>query len=98
MTQNHLPESANALSETAHRILHDTFGYTEFRKPQFEIIESLAGGRNALVLMPTGGGKSLCYQIPALLRPGTAVVASPLIALMGVFGVRVKTLRQTKLV
>ncbi|MGD8574954.1 MAG: DNA helicase RecQ [Gammaproteobacteria bacterium] len=63
-------------------MLHDVFGYSEFRGPQLDIIESLLAGRNALVLMPTGGGKSLCYQIPALLRDGTAVVISPLIALM----------------
>jgi ATP-dependent DNA helicase RecQ len=69
---------------TAHAldILHRIFGYTEFRGEQQAIIEHVAGGGDALVLMPTGGGKSLCYQIPALLRTGTAVVVSPLIALM----------------
>jgi ATP-dependent DNA helicase RecQ len=64
--------------ETLHRI----FGYSSFRGPQAEIIDHLIAGGDALVLMPTGGGKSLCYQIPALLRPGTAVIVSPLIALM----------------
>ncbi|WP_077531053.1 DNA helicase RecQ [Vreelandella utahensis] len=68
--------------QAAHRTLRDVFGYDQFRGRQLEIIQSLVEGRNALVLMPTGGGKSLCYQIPALLRPGLAVVVSPLIALM----------------
>jgi len=63
-------------------ILRDVFGYPAFRGAQAEIIGHVAGGGDALVLMPTGGGKSLCYQIPALLRPGCAVVVSPLIALM----------------
>src|SRR6266700_1588444 len=55
-------------------ILRRVFGYDSFRGPQQEIIEHLVGGGDALVLMPTGGGKSLCYQIPALIRPGTGVV------------------------
>ena len=70
------------MSVTAQRILQDTFGYPAFRGRQAEIVETVAQGGSALVLMPTGGGKSLCYQIPALMREGVAVVVSPLIALM----------------
>jgi ATP-dependent DNA helicase RecQ len=63
-------------------ILQSVFGYTSFREPQGAIIQTVIDGGDALVLMPTGGGKSLCYQIPALARPGCGVVISPLIALM----------------
>ncbi len=69
-------------SPTALEILSRTFGYTSFRGAQEQIVTHVAGGGDALVLMPTGGGKSLCYQIPALLREGTGLVVSPLIALM----------------
>lgn len=63
-------------------VLRDVFGFDQFRGPQQAIVEHVSAGGDALVLMPTGGGKSLCYQIPALLRAGTAIVVSPLIALM----------------
>lgn len=86
-----IPISAATLDEktqqlrmpaTALDILHSVFGYTRFRGSQQAIVEHVIEGGDALVLMPTGGGKSLCYQIPALLRQGTGVVVSPLIALM----------------
>ena len=64
------------------QVLQEVFGYGAFRGPQAEIVSHVVGGGSALVLMPTGGGKSLCYQIPALCRSGVGVVVSPLIALM----------------
>ena len=70
------------LSARALHVLETVFGYPAFRGQQGEIVEHVASGGDALVLMPTGGGKSLCYQIPALLRDGVGVVVSPLIALM----------------
>ncbi len=69
--------SAGALAK-----LHEMFGYSAFRGAQGEIVDHVAAGGDALVLMPTGGGKSLCYQLPSLLRAGTGIVVSPLIALM----------------
>lgn len=66
----------------ARQILQDVFGYHEFRGKQQAIVEHVIAGHDALVLMPTGGGKSLCFQIPAIARPGVGIVVSPLIALM----------------
>jgi ATP-dependent DNA helicase RecQ len=70
------------MSSSPKKILGDVFGYTEFRGHQRSIIDATLQGRDSLVIMPTGGGKSLCYQIPAILRKGTGLVVSPLIALM----------------
>jgi ATP-dependent DNA helicase RecQ len=73
---------ADTAPDTPLELLNRVFGYPSFRGAQQRIIEHVSAGGDALVLMPTGGGKSLCYQIPALLRPGTGIVVSPLIALM----------------
>ena len=77
----HSPMTRSANS-SPQEILHTVFGYPAFRGDQEAIVEHIIGGGDALVLMPTGGGKSLCFQIPALAREGTAIVVSPLIALM----------------
>ncbi len=69
-------------TDAAVRILQTVFGHSSFRLRQDEVIEDLLAGRDAMVLMPTGGGKSLCYQVPAMLRDGVGIVVSPLIALM----------------
>jgi ATP-dependent DNA helicase RecQ len=68
--------------QSMHTVLHDVFGFDQFRGAQEDIVKHVVGGGDALVLMPTGAGKSLCYQIPALVRDGVGVVVSPLIALM----------------
>ncbi|HTW13512.1 MAG TPA: DNA helicase RecQ [Nocardioides sp.] len=90
-------------SHTPTEVLSRVFGYDAFRGDQSQIIDTLVGGGDALVLMPTGGGKSLCYQIPALVRPGTGIVISPLIALMqdqvdalAALGVRASFLNSTQ--
>ncbi|MDN5898662.1 MAG: DNA helicase RecQ [Brachybacterium sp.] len=77
LRQDHTGQTGRALE-----ILSTVFGYDAFRGDQAEIIEQVASGGDAVVLMPTGGGKSLCFQIPSLLRAGTGIVVSPLIALM----------------
>ncbi len=81
-----IAHSSATSSQTCHAILEEVFGYAQFRGPQQAIIEHVANGGDALVLMPTGGGKSLCYQIPAIARQraglGISIVVSPLIALM----------------
>ena len=68
--------------ETKLDILRRYFGYTSFRRGQEEIVDALLTGRDALCVMPTGAGKSVCYQVPALLLPGITLVISPLISLM----------------
>src|ERR1700693_6179344 len=68
--------------DEAREILRRVFGHPDFRGLQAGVIEEALAGRNALAVLPTGGGKSVCFQIPALMRPGLALVVSPLIALM----------------
>ncbi len=75
-------ESRQLPLRTACRVLADVFGYPSFRPGQGELVEALLAGRDVLGVMPTGGGKSLCYQVPALVRPGVALVISPLVSLM----------------
>lgn len=75
-------ERPTATRRDPEQVLHEVFGYESFRPLQGDIVREVVNGGDALVLMPTGGGKSLCYQVPALVRPGTAIVVSPLIALM----------------
>src|SRR5499427_597832 len=78
-TQNR--DDAAGLAE-AQKLLHSVFGFASFRSGQAEIINTIVAGRDVLAVMPTGSGKSLCYQLPALMRPGLTIVVSPLIALM----------------
>jgi len=68
--------------DTAHQVLHDVFGFAAFRPSQDEVVARLMEGGDAMVIMPTGSGKSLCYQVPSIAREGTGIVISPLIALM----------------
>ena len=68
--------------DAARDLLRNTFGHADFRGLQARVIGEILAGRSALAVLPTGGGKSLCYQIPALVRPGLGLVVSPLIALM----------------
>ncbi|HEY1870318.1 MAG TPA: DEAD/DEAH box helicase, partial [Chitinophagaceae bacterium] len=65
-----------------HKALHEYFGFDKFKGDQERIIESVLAGRDTFVIMPTGGGKSLCYQLPAMVSDGLAIIVSPLIALM----------------
>ena len=70
------------MADSSHEILKNVFGFHAFRGVQEQVIERVMAGRPTLAVMPTGAGKSLCYQLPALARRGTALVISPLIALM----------------
>ncbi|MDW2057569.1 RecQ family ATP-dependent DNA helicase, partial [Vibrio sp. 506] len=81
MTSTLLAEQSDS-PVTPQRVLEEVFGYQTFRDGQQEVIESAVEGKDSLVIMPTGGGKSLCYQIPALVRSGITLVISPLISLM----------------
>lgn len=71
-----------SLQQQARSMLEQIWGYPDFRSPQAEIVHSLLSGQDALIVMPTGGGKSICFQLPALMRPGLTLVVSPLVALM----------------
>ena len=74
--------SGNGASPTISEVLNDTFGFPEFRPGQEEVIDTIMDGGNVLAVMPTGSGKSLCYQVPAIALSGVTVVVSPLVALM----------------
>src|SRR4051812_5424882 len=76
------PADPSEPDKKIHETLHKVFGISRLRPGQREVIESIMGGHDTLAVMPTGSGKSLCYQLPALKLPGTTVVVSPLIALM----------------
>ena len=79
-----VPDASSAPTlDDARRALRDCFGYEDFRLGQKSVIEAILAGRDALAVMPTGAGKSLCYQIPSIVLPGVAIVVSPLVSLMG---------------
>ena len=82
MTPAPAPTGPAALPHSARDLLREVFGFAEYRPHQEEIVDHLVDGGDAFVLMPTGGGKSLCYQLPAMVRGGTGIVVSPLISLM----------------
>ncbi len=79
---SYAPARAKTPLDAARDVLRRTFGHADFRGLQAGVIGEVLAGRSALAVLPTGGGKSLCYQIPALMRPGLGLVVSPLIALM----------------
>src|SRR5437762_2167919 len=81
-TKSAASTNSKGLKQNLSKALRENFGFDAFKGPQQEIIESLLNGQDSLVIMPTGGGKSLCYQLPAVLSEGTAIIVSPLIALM----------------
>ena len=92
----------NNVGESSRRVLSEVFGFDQYRGDQADVIEHVVAGGDAVVLMPTGGGKSLCYQVPSLIREGTGVVLSPLVALMhdqvaalSLVGVRAAALNST---
>ena len=74
--------SIRVTKESARQLLHDRFGHQDFRPGQWEPLNAVLSGKDALVVMPTGSGKSVIYQLPALLLPGLTIIVSPLIALM----------------
>src|SRR5215210_1716321 len=76
------PSEANGHSYNVHKYLLEYFGFDKFKGTQEQAINSLLSGKDTFVIMPTGGGKSLCYQLPALIMEGCAIIVSPLIALM----------------
>jgi len=82
VTQHDVTKPDVTQPDVAQQVLHDVFGFTVFRPSQDEVVAQLMAGGDAMVIMPTGSGKSLCYQVPAIARAGTGIVISPLIALM----------------
>jgi len=82
VTSASTPTGPAAAPRSARDLLREVFGFAEYRQHQEEIVDHLVAGGDAFVLMPTGGGKSLCYQLPAMVRPGTGIIVSPLISLM----------------